>query len=318
VFAVAIDTQQAGNTSTANQFSIVSARPVVTITAPGPAQVLPQGVPYTVTALATDSDSTIASVTMYANGVALCSDSASPYECVWQPIRGTYTLTATAVDTTGQIGVSQPRAVTVANAKPLVSIAVPTNGSTVALGSPTKITALTSDIDGSVASVSFRVNNVELCNITAPPFECLWTPAGAPQDVFTILAIATDNEGEQATSTPVVVVGITNTPPVVNLTAPSAAQAGTVVNLSASATPSGRPNEGSSITSVTFFVDGQPVCVDTTAPYTCDWTPQVAKTYSVIAVATDNLGTPGSSTSASVVVAAVAPRRSVHLPLLAR
>ncbi len=288
LLAVAVDNAStpASASSAPVSFTVVSAAPIVTITAPGPAQLLPQGVPYTITADATDSESAIANVVFNVNGAAICTVTTAPYQCRWTPSAGTYTITVSATDSTGQIGVSQPRVVTVQNTPPTAFIAAPTNGSPVPHNLPFKITANVADVDGSITNVSFRVDNVEICNITAPPYECTFTATALTN--YTLIVVATDNNGGQGVSPPVVVSAQPGTPPTVSVTAPANGttfQAGTTILLSAN--PAAAPP--ASIASVRFLVNGAEVCsIGATGPYSCNWTPSAAGTYDIVAVATDS------------------------------
>jgi hypothetical protein len=304
-FAIAIDnaSPSAGSTSTPVNFTVVSAAPVVTITAPGPAQVLPQGLPFTITALATDSESTIGSVVFNVNGSPVCTVTSAPYQCVWTPALGTYSITVSATDATGQTGVSQPREVTVQNAAPTAFVAAPLDGSPVPHNLPVKITAKVADVDGSITGVSIRVDNAELCALTAPPYECSFTPTVLDAN-YTIVIVATDNNGGQGISPPVVVTAKTGVPPTVSVTAPAngaTLQAGTAVMLTANAAAT----QPATVQTVRFLVNGEQVCSLAIGPYTCSWTPPAAGTYDIVAVATDSSLFTTTSTSVRVTASGV-------------
>ncbi|MHB9130008.1 MAG: LamG-like jellyroll fold domain-containing protein [Armatimonadota bacterium] len=92
--------------------------------------------------------------------------------------------------------------------------------------------------------------------------------------------------------------------PTVNLTAPVNQQV--VLNnhhpitLAATATD---PNAGGSISQVQFYLDGTTLLgTDTTAPYTCAWTPTKGGFYQITAVATNNAGRTTTSPMVSVSV----------------
>jgi hypothetical protein len=89
------------------------------------------------------------------------------------------------------------------------------------------------------------------------------------------------------------------TPPVVSITAP--ASGGTVpvrtrVTIQATAT------DNLGVTQVQFLVNGNLICTDTTAPYSCSWGVgwRTGRTYRIQAVATDAAGNIGRSTIISV------------------
>jgi hypothetical protein len=87
-----------------------------------------------------------------------------------------------------------------------------------------------------------------------------------------------------------------NVPPSVSLSAPADGSSyllGDVVSLSADASDS-----DGSVSSVEFFANGLSVGVDTVSPYAVDWAPGTTGSYTLTAVATDDVG--ASTTSASV------------------
>lgn len=84
------------------------------------------------------------------------------------------------------------------NASPSISILAPSNGQGFTVGATVTITASSSDPDGSIAQVEFFVDNVSI-GTTSNPYTTIWTAVGAAS--HTISAVATDNEGSQATST---------------------------------------------------------------------------------------------------------------------
>lgn len=67
---------------------------------------------------ATDGDATpVARVDFYANGTLACRATAAPFQCTWAGVAaGSYSITATAVDTAGLSATSAPAAITVAPA----------------------------------------------------------------------------------------------------------------------------------------------------------------------------------------------------------
>ncbi|WP_062059825.1 Ig-like domain-containing protein [Aquimarina longa] len=85
-----------------------------------------------------------------------------------------------------------------------------------------------------------------------------------------------------------------NPPPVVTITEPSNNDnflLGNGINISASASDNG------SIAKVEFFIDGASVGIDTTTPYNITWNPTTTGTYNITAIATDNEGATGTSST---------------------
>jgi beta-glucanase (GH16 family) len=93
------------------------------------------------------------------------------------------------------------------NLPPTVSITSPANGSSFAEGTSISVTASASDPDGSIAKVEFFANGNSIGVDNSSPYAVTWiVPAGTT----TLTAVATDNEGATATSSPVSVTGTTS------------------------------------------------------------------------------------------------------------
>lgn len=80
--------------------------PTVSLTSPATGTVIPQNQVVTLTASASDNHSVIR-VEFYAGSTLVGTDTASPYSLIWDPpARGSYTLTARAYDTAGNVTTS--------------------------------------------------------------------------------------------------------------------------------------------------------------------------------------------------------------------
>jgi hypothetical protein len=96
-----------------------------------------------------------------------------------------------------------------------------------------------------------------------------------------------------------------NNPPAVTITAPQNGATYTApanVTIEATATDS-----DGSVASVTFYRDGNVLGTDASAPFSFDWTGVAAGTYSLTAVAMDNLGAQAQSPAVSITVNAPPP-----------
>jgi hypothetical protein len=276
---------------------------------------LPVGAPVTLSANAADSDGNIASVEFRVNnqivGAAL---TAYPYHITWTPANlGSYAVTAKATDDKGNTTTSAPVTVTVTDSGPngtTVSITAPTSSSTFTAGTATTLKATATD-DVSVANVQFFVNGQPLgAPLTASPYNLGWTPVTAGS--YTIVARATDNVGNQATSAAVTVTVNPNASPSVSLTSPQASTvvAGTTVALAATASDS-----DGTVTTVKFFANNILVAAVNSSPYTTTWTPGAAGSYTLFAQATDDSGnTTNSATVVLTVGANQAPTVSITSP----
>ena len=91
------------------------------------------------------------------------------------------------------------------------------------------------------------------------------------------------------------------TPPTVTMTSPAT---GTIVARSTVVTLAASASDNVGVASVQFLVNGNVVCTDASAPYSCAWTVPgaKAKSYTLQATATDATGNVGRSASVSVTV----------------
>ncbi len=233
----------------------------------------------------------------------------------------TATITALATDSIGLSKTSDPVTVNVTTGggssgavigkPPVVQITSPTAGSSVGVNSATTLTAAASDPDGTVVSVQFSANGQNIGTaVTAYPYSIQWTPT--TPGLYTLEAVATDNDGNQTASSAVGVTVSTGSAPSVSLTSPSAgasAPAGTAVVMNATA---GSAN--GAIKSVQFMVNGVPVSTSTLAPYSFTWMPTYPGSYSLSVQATDVLGNIATSVPVLVQITPNAPP-SVNLTL---
>lgn len=285
----------------------VNFAPQTALTSPADGTRIDLGTPISLSATATDSDGSIDHVDFdlidsQGNTVVIGSVSSGPYQLAWTPSSaGTYALRSMAVDDLGGEGVSTIANVTVTppDIPPTVAITSPANGTTLVLGGPAApFSATAADADGTVASVTFFVNGVQVGVVTTPPYTVSWTPAQA--GTYTLTARATDNQAVTTDSSPVTVNVTADIPPTVSLTSPadgSSSTLGTAVSVSANAGDS-----DGSVAKVEFFANGTSVGAVTSAPYIASWTPPATGTYSIIARATDNLGATTDSPSVSISV----------------
>ncbi len=181
------------------------------------------------------------------------------------------------------------------NTLPTVSITSPTNGQGFITGSTINIAATAADANGTVASVAFFNDGVLISTDNTAPYQASYTGTTGT-DVLT--AVVTDNEGATVTSAGVTINIASNPPPSVAITAPTAGASfitGDVVNIAVTATDNG------SVTGVEFFVDGNLLSTDNTAPYTATYTSTLGG-HSLTARATDNAGLQATSAAVSISV----------------
>ena len=183
------------------------------------------------------------------------------------------------------------------NNPPTVSVTSPTNGAAIITGTNTTLTANAADVDGTVTQVEFFVDGVSVGVDNASPFTASYTAVAGNHN---ITAVATDNKGDNTTSSVVAITVANNQAPVVSV-AGSNGIVGDVITLTSTAS-----DVDGSVAQVEFFVDNVSVGTDNTAPYSVNWTSTLG-VHAIKAVATDNLGLAGTSTTPNITIAANNP-----------
>ena len=121
-----------------------------------------------------------------------------------------------------------------------------------------------------------------------------------PPGTYAVKAVARDNAGAAADSATATVTVVVNAAPGVSLTSPAdgtSAQAPATLGLGAIATDS-----DGTIAKVDFFAGNTLVGTDNSSPFSFSWSNVPAGTYTMKAVATDNLGASATSVSRTVTV----------------
>jgi len=262
----------------------------------------------TVSALATD-DVGVAQLEFFVNGVLIGTDTVSNFEVLWDTTsaaNGSHELTARAHDAAGNITVSSPLTVTVANDSqpPVVSITSPEDGDDVS-GQVLVSIAATDDIG--VTEVRLLVNGATVGTDAASPFEIIWDTTIVTDDRYDLVARALDGAGN-ITDSEIVRADVDNAactndpnPPAISLTMPAPGSVGGAVTVSANAT------DDIGVTFVSFFASGQLIGMDSTLPYNINWdtTAFPSGDINLTAAATDGCNTTVSS-SVTVTVSNVA------------
>ena len=276
----------------------VNTPPTVSISSPANGASFLTGASIGITANAADVDGSVSQVEFFVNGVSIGVDNTAPtFTTTWIGTNGSKVLTAVATDNNGATTTSAPVTITVAsNTPPVVSVSAP---ATAVVGDLVTFTATASDPGGSVASVEFFVNGASIGVVNSAPYTKTWT---AVLGSFPITAKATDNLGDQTTSTPVTINVANNQAPTASITSPANLAAFTfptnvVINANAA-------DMDGTVTLVEFFVNGNLVGSDAGAPYTFTWTSVIGNA-TLLVRATDNKG--AQSFSAPVAISIVDP-----------
>jgi hypothetical protein len=179
---------------------------------------------------------------------------------------------------------------------PTVSITAPANNAVFAAPATITITATATDSDGTISKVDFYNGVKFLGSSTTSPYSYNWT--NVPAGIYSITAIATDNNNVSTTSSAITV--IVDTPPTVSITAPANNATYTApANVTITATAS---DADGTITKVQFYNGTTLLGTATTSPYTYSWTNVSPGTYTITAKATDNNGIVTTSTAITITV----------------
>lgn len=307
ITAQAID--NGGNIATSAPVTVSvagGAAPSVAVTAPVAGTTVAVNTSQTLTATASSPTAVISSVQFLVNGIAVgAADTTFPYSAVWTPASlGTYSITARATDSVGNISDSAPIVVTAgSSAAPTVAMVNPADGSAYTVGTAVTLNASAQDSDGTIAGVQFLINGVlQGAPDTTAPYAAAFTPTSV--GVYTVAAQATDNTGNVATSAPITITIGANAAPTISLTSPSSGLSfglGNQVLLAATAV-----DADGTVASVQFFANGLLLGTASSAPYNVSWRPTVAGAFSVTATAIDNVGNATTSAPVAVTITSVA------------
>ena len=303
------DSNTAVITSAAVAVTVATSVPTITITSHANGASIPLGTSPTLTATATAPGATVTRVDFLAGATTIASvlspTSGSSYQVSWTPsASGITALTAKVTDSNGTTITSST--VNVSVTAPTVALTAPAGGSGVTLGSAVSLNAVATAATGTISRVDFFAGATLVGTVNNPVSGVTstvnWTPSAA--GAVALIARVTDSNGAVVTSAAVNVtaaasglsVAITSPNPNATVTGNSS------VTISASATV----NAPATIASVAFFVDGNQVGIDTTAPYAITWTAAPAGLHAITAVVTDNGGITASATGINVNVSTVA------------
>ena len=319
VTAKAFDNKN-GSTMSSPITIVVKPNSLPTVTMTGPANNSHYVAPgnFWVSAIASDTDGTIASVNFYANGV-LASGSWGQgnglYNMHWETIPpGTYQITAVATDDKGGQRVSDPITIVVSpNSPPIVSMLAPANNTRLVAPATITTVAKATDSDGTIQYVQYLINGTEWTDSTDQGLGIFSkTFPNVPAGTYTFAARATDDKGGQTLSAPVTVTVYATPPPTISVTSPVDKRLytpGAGIPLQAAASDNG------SVTQVEFFSGATSLGTAALSSGNASsgawvnntWAGVAAGTYSITARATDNNGNTVTSDPVSVIVSASSP-----------
>ncbi len=285
--------------------------PTVTLTSPANGTIYRAPASITATATASDPDGPIAKVEFYFNNELKQTATASPYTyTLSDAAAGGYTIYAKAFDAQGHSATSASVTIIV-NQPPTIFWVSPANNSTFTTADKISLSANASDVDGTIAKVSFFRGNIKVADVLQPAsgstYTYLWSlpPVGS----HALRAVAYDNRGDSTLTLVrnITVNDSTNKAPTVSITKPANEAkfvAGAQITLESTASdPDG------SIARVQYFYAGNTsIGQSIVGPaYPVTWNSVPAGTYALTARATDNGGGSGNSSIISISVTLPAP-----------
>ena len=284
------------------------------------------------------SGATLIGTVTNTSGVLLTNSSqGSPFFMEWSNVAvGSYVLTALATDSAGHTATSAPLNITVSNApppviRPATYIYSPTNNSMLLAPANLTIYARAVESGGQVATVQFLANSASLgvvpygsqtvfSNVSSEPlFPLAWSNVLAGK--YALQTIATDTNGNTATSSVVNISVVTNIPPpfvpfVVGFFYPTKGQAFASpanIYLHASVADSNLVQfvqyfSGSALIGVVSNSTAVRLTNSTQSnPFSMIWSNVLAGSYALTAVAIDSAGNTATSAPVNITVTNIPP-----------
>ena len=302
----------AGTTNLSGEINVlVNAPPLVNLTDPTNGAVFIARDNILLLAAISDVDGPVTAVEFFAGTNLLGTITNNPFALNWQNApAGTHILTASATDNWGARSTSAPVNIVV-NARPAVSIARPSDGTVINAGGSVVIEASASDSDGSVTRVDFFNGFNLLGSATNEPFRLTLNNVAAGD--YTLLALAVDNRGATALSSPVTLTAVpANRSPIVSFDQPF--EGAILVEPSSIQLVATANDTDGQLSLVEFFADDQLlVSTATSNTYSTTWSSPGLGNHLLSVKATDNLG---ATTSRQMRVSVVASNNVPPAPLI--
>ena len=190
---------------------------------------------------------------------------------------------------------------------PAVSITSPAGGQNYTDPAAITINATASSGTAGITRVEFLQGETVLGEDTTAPYSFTWNTV--PAGDYALTARATDSRGVSSTS-PVVNVSVNDLPAVFIASPPQNA----IVDYPASVSITAYANDSNGVKQVEFFQGATSLGVDTTAPYGVTWNSPPVGTYTLTAVAKDNLNATTTSPPVVITVRNQPPAVSITSP----
>ena len=171
-------------TATFTESGVANVPPTVAITSPNDGSTVTDGEQVQITADASDSDGSVASVQFLSGSTVLGTDDDAPFSILWTPAgTGARTLTARATDDDRAVTTSTAVTVTVQAAgggdvlAPVTTLTSPAHGTTGLVGTVSIAATATDDVG--VTQVEFQVDGETIGTDETAPYEATLTSTGA-------------------------------------------------------------------------------------------------------------------------------------------
>ena len=176
------------------------------------------------------------------------------------------------------------------NVAPSAIITSPITNSSFTASANITITANALDTDGTVSIVEFYSGSTKLGSTSAAPYSFIWTNVAA--GTYSLTVVATDNLNAKTISSAISISvnnGTTsgNQPPIIKISNPQ--KGNKYENLSTITIDAVASDPDGTINKVEFYNGTVKLVELTSVPYTYTWKDVKAGTYSITAIATDNL-----------------------------
>jgi hypothetical protein len=276
--------------------------PLAVMTSPTQGASYSAGMWVTLSVDAMAPDDLITQVSFYSGGTLLKTLTAPPYTFSGAFASGTQSVYA-LVQSWFSYAVTPAVSFSVGGAASGASIALtaPVDGQRFAAPASVPLAASLTDPGGIITRVDYfatvNVSRGLKASSTQAPWTATWPNVAAGDYVMTAEGVYS---GGRITSAPVLIHVAANTAPSVTITSPKAG-ATLYANQSVPVTVSATDADGT-VAKVELFANGTLIGTLTAAPYTFNWVPTVAGSYSLTAKATDGLGAPTTSAAVSVTV----------------
>ncbi len=287
--------------------------PEVSLAAPTTGQIFaaPNAVPLAATA--TSSLGTIQRVEFVTRDTVVGTALSPPYVASWpNPPPGNFAIVAKAFDDIGVAATSPAAYIQVleSDRSPAVVLTAPAPSTTIASGMSLTLTAAALAPDGAIGRVDFYSGGALLGSANSPPYQFVWSNPSAGS--LSLTAKAFDLKGNAGISAPLAINVTNNRPPTVNLTSPApGAQYSAPATIALAANAS---DVDGTVVKIDFFAAATKIASSTGPAFDASWTGVPIGSYSLTAVATDNLGATATSVPVTVTVNGSLPTISLTSP----